>query len=443
MRTLSIQCSWPCLAALLLAGCATERAHPPVSLPATARLVEMPWGNSTAHRVPEPDDNGIQQVALKPRQVLVLSGGGDNGAYTVGVLKGWTAAGTRPPFDVVTGISAGALVAPFAFLGAEYDATLERIATELRAGDVFSRRLPPALLWADSLADSAPLRRRIADVITPEILVKVALAHAEGRRLYVGTTDLDTKRLVVWDMGAITAGNDPGNLQLFRDVLLASASVPGVLPPVSIDVVVDNKRYTELHVDGGVSAPLFLQPSMVGLQRNCASSAPEAATQVHVILASKLRLPSHPVKRRLFPVFGESIDGLLQSRLEGDLVRVYLLTRFAGGSFQLTAVPADAPDETDNLSFDPKLMRELFDRGYQFGSGREAWLSLPPNVSPKDQQPPRGGINFTVEQVQARKAEATEPAAAGPKRTGSATRLQKLSERVSDDIQQSTGTEPR
>ena len=82
------------------------------------------------------------------------------------------------------------------------------------------------LLWSDSLADSTPLRKHIEAEITPECLAGVARAHAEGRRLYVGTTDIDAKRLVIWDLGAIAASDDPGKLTLFRRVVLASASVP-------------------------------------------------------------------------------------------------------------------------------------------------------------------------------------------------------------------------
>src|SRR5262245_36186162 len=204
---------WSCLAAVLLAGCMTERPLRPLNLPLTYRLVELkdaPAGGAS-------DQAGdVRPVAYAPRNVLVLSGGGANGAFTAGVLNGWPASGTRPQFDVVTGISTGALIAPFAFLGPEYDEELARNYTGLHDGDIYRRRPLPALLWSDALADSAPLRRRIEAQITSELLARIARAHTQGRRLYVGTTDLERKQLVVWDLGAIAAGEDPGKLELFR-----------------------------------------------------------------------------------------------------------------------------------------------------------------------------------------------------------------------------------
>ena len=365
----------------------------------------------------------------------MLSGGGANGAYTVGVLNGWTTTGARPQFDVVTGVSVGALIAPFAFLGPEYDDILARSAASLRADGVYHRRPLPALLWSDSLADSAPLRRRIAAEITPELLAKIAQAHAGGRRLYVGTTDLDTKRLVVWDLGALAAGNDPGKLELFHKVLLASASVPGVLPPVAIDVEVNGQRYTELHVDGGVSASLFLQPAMLGLrqERNHQATVPD--TTVYVIVAGKLRPPSRPVERRLFPVAEESIRGVLRAQFEGDLLKTYLLTRFAGAQFALTAVPDDFPEETDSLSFDPRIMRELFERGRELGADSNGWRSLPPGLTREEHAPPRGGVTFTLEDQQEQGSDAANPVGVGPR---SGVGLRKLLDRVTDDISRST-----
>jgi hypothetical protein len=373
-------------------------------------------------------------VANRPRNVLVLSGGGANGAYTAGLLTGWTAAGTRPCFDVVTGISAGALIAPFAFLGPEYDNTLIQGATGPHATDVYERRLPPALFWSDALADSAPLRRRIEAEITPEVLTQIARAHEAGRRLYVGTTDLDTKRLVVWDLGAIAAGNDPGKLELVRTVLLAAASVPGMLPPVPINVQVNGKWYTELHVDGGVNASLFLHPRMVGLTPERPQPAPERDLTIYVLAARKLQLPTRPVEPRLVPVAGESIDAILQSRFEKDLLCVYLLSRFAGGRFALAAIPESFPD-TNSLTFDAHVMHELYDWGHRAGAEGFDWRSFPPGLSPSAKEAPRSGVVFTIEEVR-RGPRAAARAESGSPVPDSA--LQTLFDRVRQDIGSAT-----
>lgn len=392
---------WLLIILLAAPGCAITRRHVPLELPTSAKLIEVNGSPEVAPRVQQaPSEVRTISASLRePRNVLVLSGGGANGAYTAGVLNGWTAAGNRPSFDVVTGISTGALIAPFAFLGSEYDELLKRSYTTSRDRDIFTRRWLPALVYADSLADSAPLRQRIANEITPSVLKHIAEAHREGRRLYVGTTDLDTKRLVVWDMGAIADGDDPNNLELFRDVLLASASVPGLLPPVEIDIEVNGQQHAELHVDGGVAASLFLQPAMLGMS---ASDPDEAKVRddlnVYVIVAGQLRLPRRRVQRKLSAVIEESVGGVLQSQMDGDLLKTYLLSRWAGASFALTAVPREMADEASPLAFDPRTMQKLFDVGYQHAASKSGWQSVPIGLSPEEQIPPRGSVQFKVEE---------------------------------------------
>ena len=385
---------YSCLVVLCHAGCAMDRQHVSLVLPPSAHLVEV----GTNRDLPSRDRVLPVGTKLAPRNVLVLSGGGANGAYTAGVLNGWTASGTRPQFDVVTGVSTGALIAPFAFLGSDHDETLRQSYTSAKESDIFKRRWLPELLWADSLADSAPLKRKIASEITPNVLAKVAEAHRAGRRLYVGTTDIDSKRLVIWDMGAIACRDDANKLGLFRDVLLASASVPGLLPPVDVQIDVDGTRYTELHVDGGVAAALFLQPSMVGVTPDQDVPSSPDDSHVYVIVAGQLQLPRRTVKRRLTKVFEESISSVLQSQLEGDLLKIYLLSRFSGASFALTSVPKDITFESAPLAFDPVTMRKLFETGYQHAATREGWHFTPASLAQDELAPPRSGVEFTVQE---------------------------------------------
>ncbi len=397
------------LVLLALTGCAITRRHVPLELPPSAQLVELREPAEVAPRVQQDEIRSVSASGREPSHVLVLSGGGANGAYTAGVLNGWTAAGNRPQFDVVTGISTGALMAPFAFLGSEHDELLKHSYTESRDRDIFTRRWLPALVYADSLADSAPLRNRIAGEITPQILQQIAEAHRDGRRLYVGTTDLDTKRLVVWDMGAIADGNDPNKLELFCDVLLASASVPGLLPPVEIDIEVNGQRHAELHVDGGVAASLFLQPAMLGMS---ASDPDEAKVRddlnVYVIVAGQLRLPRRRVQRKLSAVIEESVGGVLQAQMDGDLLKTYLLSRWAGASFALTAVPRDMVNESSPLAFEPRSMQKRFDVGYQHAASKSGWQNAPLSLSSDEQVPPRGSVQFKVEEPRSGRSVASE-----------------------------------
>ena len=195
--------------------------------------------------------------AIPAINVLSLSGGGDYGAFGAGFINGWSQSGARPEFKLVTGISTGALIAPFAFLGSEYDSTLKHAYTTVSAKDIYIARWI-SFLWNDAFADSTPLAKLIKRYITKDVLQAMAKAHRQGRRLYIGTTNLDADRLVVWNMGAIANSGEANALKLFRQIILASSSIPGAFPPVMIKVEIDGVSYDEMHVDGGIKAQLFL-----------------------------------------------------------------------------------------------------------------------------------------------------------------------------------------
>jgi predicted acylesterase/phospholipase RssA len=335
---------------------------------------------------------GAVEPRSLPKAVLALSGGGMYGAFSVGILKGWSEAGARPRFDVVTGISTGSLIAPFAFLGPEYDEFLAASYTSIRARDVYRKRTWVNILEADSLADSGPLKARIASQITPDILDKIAAAHAGGRRLYVGTTELDAQHLVVWDMGAIASGNRPDKLELFRTILLASCSVPGFFAPVPINVQVDGKRYTELHADGGVGASVFVPPEVLSAPKTDGGPQP----QVFVVVAGKADPDPQYIKPKFISLAGGTLDGLLQARMEGDLCRIYYMAERVGARFRLAAVPDVFPIDPDFLSFDPKEMKQLFDVGRALAKSGQAWQDAPPGVGADGRRGTRYGVRFAT-----------------------------------------------
>jgi predicted acylesterase/phospholipase RssA len=378
------------LLSMLTAGCLTPRPYPAPNLPASARLIDIstPADDSQIRQVAGTEDSATGRQA---RNILVLSGGGMFGAYSAGVLKGWSATRRRPCFDVVTGVSTGALIAPFAFLGSEYDEMIERAYTSDDAANWYRLRAPPALFWSESVADSGPLRTRIEENITPTLVTKLGQAHRDGRRLYIGTTNLDTKSLVIWDVGAIAAGSDPHKVQLIREVLLASCAVPGLLPPVPITIEINGQRRSELHVDGGVSASLFLPRSVLPSRHRDGNDS-----TVSVIVAGKLKPDPRPVERRFWRVSGESLAAILQARFEGDLLRVFMAAHRAGAACRVTAIPEEMPLNTNWLKFDTTILRRMFETGYRFGAGGGEWLTNPPGLRPDDQEPPRTGVRFTV-----------------------------------------------
>jgi hypothetical protein len=297
------------------------------------------------------------------------------------------------------------LVAPYAFLGPEHDQELERLYTSLRRDSI----LRPRLLWLDSLASSEPLEQQIAARATPEILGRVADAHRQGRRLYVGTTNLDTKRLVVWDMGAIAARNSAESRTLFQRAILASCSVPGLLPPVPIDVEIDGKRFTELHVDGSVAACLFLQPAMIGIGPHGALPPDAQPVSIRVIVAGKLHQTPAPAKSGLFSIAGESLSAVLQAKTEDELTRLFMLARYANADFALSGIPQEFEIPGDCMSFDPQVMRRLFDAGYRGGKDGTAWRSIPPGFETEWSCVPRSGTRFATVHGASRQESMTPP----------------------------------
>jgi predicted acylesterase/phospholipase RssA len=335
--------------------------------------------------------------AAAPFNVLVLSGGGAYGAYSAGVVAGWSQAGTRPNFDVVTGVSTGALVATLAFLGPARDADLRRFYTRVTDKDIYARRSDLAAVFSDSLADSKPLGRLIEATVGPDLLREVAAEHAKGRRLYVGTTHLDARRLVVWDMGAIATRGGPADLALFRRVLLASAAIPGFFPPVPIPIEVDGKVYEEFHVDGGVTASVFFRPPQVRREQLTAlSDRPLAGSNLYVIVAGKLFADPAPVKRRLLPIAESAISALLYAQTRGDLFQLYALCLSTGMNYRLSAVPADVPVPDDATSFDPVEMTRLFETGRERARTGDLWRATPPGTQSGEEVPIRGGIRLAT-----------------------------------------------
>ena len=320
----------------------------------------------------------------QPKHALVLSGGGSNGAFGAGLLTGWSQTGTRPTFKLVTGISTGALIAPYAFLGSDYDHELELAFTEVRTGDIYKIRSPFTVLKKDSLTRTDPLAARLEELVTDEMLQAIAAEHRRGRRLFVGTTNLDAQRLVVWNMGAIAASGRPGSLDLFRKVLLASASIPVAFPPVYIEVEVDGRRYDEMHVDGGVISELFLWGAMVDIaeaRRDLGVDPDQTAPfSIYIIRNGQIDAAPEQVAPRLVGIAQRSMITLLKAVAMGDLIRIRALAERDGVDLYYVGIPPEHA-ETPAATFDPHHMRRLFELGRAVALEPEPWRKeLPPFV---------------------------------------------------------------
>ncbi len=316
---------------------------------------------------------------------LAISGGGDYGAFGAGVLCGWTQRGDRPHFNLVTGVSTGALIAPFAFLGEEYDDKLRQVYTTVDAEKIFFLKRIFSIIGGESVADTKPLAALSEQFIDAAMLERIAREHANGRRLFVATTNLDARRAVIWDMGAIAS---QGRLQLFHQVLLASAAIPAVFPPVYIDVAAGGARYDEMHVDGGVVSQVFLYGPFVDPDEAAARFGidyRERAKSLYVIVNNKVKGSYDPVPRLLTDIAGAAISSLIRNQGVGALDRLYLIARRDGLDYNLVSIPDDFVPANDNI-FDPEVMNDLFDIGFAMGEQGGFWQKHPPGYTPSEEE---------------------------------------------------------
>lgn len=322
-------------------------------------------------------------AARAPASYLAISGGSDNGAFGAGLLIGWTESGTRPSFKLVTGISTGALIAPFAFLGPAYDPQLRAVYTAIGPEDVYVQRWLPRAIFTDALTDTDPLFHLISRYADQQMLDAIGREYIKGRLLLIGTTNLDVQRPVIWNIGAIAASRQPGALTLFRKILLASASVPALFPPVMIDVEAAGRHYQEMHVDGGAVAQTFLIPVQVSQSVNLRNSQFARQRTAYVIRNARLDPEWASVDRRLMSVTGRAISTMIHYSGYNDVVRIYFASQRDGIDYNLAFIGDDFVFP-HKKNFDTSYMRALFDYGYAEGRGGSAWHKAPPILAEPD-----------------------------------------------------------
>jgi hypothetical protein len=323
---------------------------------------------------------GSYPERLPPAYLLAISGGGDAGAFGAGLLAGWSEEGSRPQFKLVTGVSAGALIAPFAFLGPHYDETLRSVCSSIGPRNIFNPRNILAALAGDGFADDAPLARLIEKYVTRDVLAAIAQEYARGRILLIGTTDLDSRQRVVWNMGAIASSPDPKALILFRKVMLASTAIPGIFPPVMIDVEVNGKRYQEMHVDGGVMNQVFLLPPFFIKKFEESRSVEARERHVYIIRNGKLDPLWQPVPRRTTKVARRAIDALIDAQGVNDLYRLQVAAENAKEDFHVAYI-GDEFSYPHSREFDPDYLRHLFTYAYTKAAQAAEWLPKIPAVT--------------------------------------------------------------
>ena len=308
---------------------------------------------------------------------LAISGGGPDGAFGAGLLVGWTAKGDRPEFTMVTGISTGALIAPFAFLGPDYDAKLKEVYTTSSTEDIIKKLSFFKIRSAAAVVSPEPLRKMLAKYVDHETMEAIAAEHRKGRRLLIGTTNLDAGRPVIWNIGEIAASGDPNALDLIHDVLVASASIPCAFPPVLIEVEAEGSRYDEMHVDGGATSQVFIIPTGLDWRGVEEKLEVKGTPGAYIIRNDRLEPDWQAVKRRLASIAGRSISSLISNNGYGDMYRLYLETQQAGIEYNLAYIPSEF-NEKSKEPFDQEYMVKLFDLGYRMALSGYPWEKTPP-----------------------------------------------------------------
>jgi hypothetical protein len=374
------------LGALILGGCSTAPRIPYIAADEAAAAIPNMADVRVFADVPEarfrsalcPNLNFAVGRAAAPTY-LALSGGGADGAYGAGMLNGWTASGTRPEFTVVSGVSTGAMIAPFAFLGPSYDDMLRQLYTSGVAESLLASPRPLDVLFGSGVFGNQPLRELVARYVDQAMLARIAAEYVKGRCLAVVTTDLDAQRAVVWDMGRIASYGSPAALELFRDVLTASASSPVVFAPVFIDVKANDRTVQEMHVDGGVTSPIFTLPEAFLLS----NARPERGLRlnIYVLINGEIYPDFRVVPDRTVDIAGQTVSTMIKDQIRSVIFRTYEFAQENGLGFNLTYI---APERASGggVGFDTAYMRRIYEYGYEKARLGGFWQTSPPNPGP-------------------------------------------------------------
>jgi predicted patatin/cPLA2 family phospholipase len=305
-----------------------------------------------------------------PFTLLALSGGGSDVAFGAGLLSGWSETGTRPQFAVVTGTSAGALIAPFAFLGPAYDPVMKAVFTD---GETEGFLQVDALgaIFGSAIFKSKPLQELVARHVDERLLAAIAAEHRKGRRLFVVTTNLDAQRTSVWNMGLIAASRRPDALALFRNIMVASASIPGVFSPVALEVESGGKRFAEMHVDGGVTANVLVVPQAL-LLSNIPAAKVGMRPRLYVIINDQMTPAFDLVKPATLPIVERAFITAVKENTRNSLIATQDFARRNGWELNVAAIDPSYPGDP-GIDFDTAYMRQLFKYGYDKGHSPRIW----------------------------------------------------------------------
>lgn len=351
------------------------------------------WGDAPSETMKRSAEQSIEQIKKanhgaipKVINALAISGGGADGAFGAGVLWGWSQTGIRPTFHLVSGISTGALIAPFAFLGPEYDGQLKQLYTTLSDGEVYELNNPLTLISAyfkpilnRSIASNKPMKKLMEQIVNQRMMEKIAKEHLKGRRLFIGTSQINAQRLVIWDIGAIAASGNPGALKLIHKILLASSALPGIFPPEYFQVMANGTSYQEMHLDGGIETQVMLyEEAIIPFATIYIHHEPQSVKKLYVIRNRKVNPEWSKIKPRLRYIIERAISTLTKTQGIGDLYRLYAFSKRDKVDYNLIYIPEYFTDEAQSF-YDKKYMQHLFQVGIKEGK-QMRWKKYPPGL---------------------------------------------------------------
>ena len=383
-------------ASLAVTGCALPQRSPPLTIAQSQQVLVLgiPDARFTPSDVAQLQQEFVASTQremesrrlagldgpLPPAEMLAISGGGDDGAFGAGLLVGWTAHGDRPTFKEVTGVSTGALSAPFAFLGPDYDSELKTVYTETAARDIFRPRGALAALFQDAMGDTTPLRQTVARFVDNRMIARIAEEYKKGRLLLILTTNLDTGEECIWNLGAIAASGKAGARELIIQILMASSAIPAAFPPEMIKLEVDGQPHQEMHADGGVFAQVFLYPP--GINAAEAASVAGAVGRQHdayIIRNAFVQSREANVRRLTLPIATRSVSLMIATSGVNDMIRMYAIATRDHVGYHLAYIDGDFTSTYKEKGlFDQTYMRALFQYGFERASAGVEWKDQPP-----------------------------------------------------------------
>lgn len=386
---------------VLLAACAQKIVHTPLSSEQYSAIaysdsggLERWWGDAAPplleeslkqhsvilkQRFPDAVITNTTEPPQRPKyNSLIISGGGADGAFGAGVIVGWTKSGKRPQFEVVSGTSTGAVIAPFAFLGPKYDDILYDIYANLTREKVYKSELLKGIFGGSAIADTTSLKEQIKQHIDLNLIKKIAIEHRKARSLFVVTTHFDAMRPMIWDIGHIAENENEEAVLLIRKIILASASIPVLFPPVKFERQIEGKIYSELHVDGGVTRNAFSYPAKISIADIERIQGLEFERNIYVIQNSNNRLYYEPAPTDLAGIASRTTFGLLQNKTNADIEKIYYLSQRDGVNFHMIEIP-DSFRADKAIEFDSTYINALLKLGVEVAQQDSFWHKLPPS----------------------------------------------------------------